>query len=86
MNYGVKRLIEKPVVFYKYGDKYPLIVEGRPVVGIVPVNHPSDKPGQSVSNTSPIMTSLVVRVGGRGHFETENTLYYPVETGHDDVG
>lgn len=63
--------MDKPVVLYGWEGKYPNPKVGHRCIGPIPINHPS----LSVSNTRPIITSLVIRVGSNGEFETENTIY-----------
>ena len=77
-------MAEKPIVHYRWGDVYPTIVEGKPVVGIKPVDHKNHVPGQAVSNRNPVITSPVIRIGAVGEFETLNTIYRPCEPFYDD--
>ena len=57
----------KPIVHYRN--------KVNAVVGLYTVVDPIDHPSPRVSNTCPVCTSRVVRVGENGEFETENTIY-----------
>ena len=65
--------MNKPVVHYA-PSKYDVIVSGMSAY-VLPVDHPSD----FISNERTVRTSTVVEVHEDGSFETQNTLYKPVE-------
>lgn len=69
----------KPVVLYRNdGTQRIMGVNVRALV--TPIDHPSDL----VSNTGPVLTSPVIRIGTWGEFETLNTIYRPNNPVHDD--
>ncbi len=65
----------KPLVNYKYP---PLVAPRKMSRAVVePINHPGHD--GLVSNTKPVLTSMVIAVHNNGEFETENTYYAPEE-------
>ena len=72
----------KPIVFYQKHTLHSRPEIGEQVLGIVPINHPSEH----VSNTKATVTSRVTWVGANGEFETENTRYYPMIVEEHPIG
>ena len=79
---GLKTLT-KPIVLYKAGITHIPDVGSCAIVE--PINHPNHVKGQQVSNTKPVITSPIVRIGAWGEFETENTIYRPAKVMNQDA-
>lgn len=74
-------MMNKPIVLYRYFFEHPA---ANLALGKSTVVWPLDHPSPLVSNTKPVWTSPVIRLGPRGEFETENTIYRPnVVMNHD---
>ena len=61
----VARQINKPTYFYSWGERWPLVVEGRSCRLFV--------------DGKLVLTEPVLKFGGLGYFETSNAYYYPKE-------
>lgn len=68
----------KPIVHYD--PNYPVAIEVGCSAFVKPVDHPGDGPGQMVTNTKMILTSMVISAMSDGCFETLNTRYVPRRT------
>jgi hypothetical protein len=66
--------MSKKIVHYK-SDKLSYFIEGASALV-----HTVDHPGETVSNTKAVLTSVVIRVDhSNGEFETLNTIYRPLK-------
>lgn len=70
----------KPIVYYKNDGTQRIPPEEGGYAMVTPINHTSPL----VSNTGPVFTSHIVRLGPWGEFETRNTIYRPDRILHDD--
>lgn len=67
--------MSKRVVHYKNNGLQRISLGAYAIVE--PIDHTNHAPGQQVTNTGPVITSKVVRIGSWGEFETQNTIYRP---------
>lgn len=67
--------MNKPIVQYK--ELESARVGSRAI--LFPINHPNHIPGHLVSNTKPVITSIVIAYDKKtGQIETQNTIYTPI--------